>query len=160
MNPFAECLAKRHNPRMPLAEDIASLTVSDALAALDTKRITSREYVQTLRERIAAHNPALNAILFLNEGATQEADRLDKLRAEGKLLGPLHGIPMLIKDNLDVAGFPTTGATPILRSNVPSQSAPVVKALQDAGVIVLGVCRQSLLDKLASDLREGLVHQG
>ena len=132
---------------MPLAEDIASLTVSDALAALDTKRITSQEYVQTLRERIAAHNPALNAVLFINDSALQEAERLDKLRAEGKLLGPLHGIPMLIKDNVDVAGIPTTGATPSLRSNVPSQSAPVVKALQNAGVIVLG---KTNLSELAS----------
>jgi len=133
---------------MPLSEeDIAALTISDAVAALDEKRLTSQEYVQTLRDRIAAHNPALNAVLCLNEGASQEAERRDKLRSKGKLSGPLHGIPMLIKDNLDVAGIPTTGATPSLRGNVPSQSAPVVKALQDAGVIVLG---KTNLSELAS----------
>ena len=81
----------------------------------------------------------MNAIVHLNNpGALQEAERLDKVRATGKVLGPLQGIPMLIKDNINVAGIPATGATPGLRGNIPSKSAPVVKALQDAGVIVLG----------------------
>ena len=97
------------------------------MVSLDEKRLTSQEYVQTLRDRIAAHNPALNAVLCLNEGASREAERRDKLRSKGKLSGPLHGIPMLIKDNLDVAGIPTTGATPSLRGNVPAKDTESVK---------------------------------
>lgn len=115
------------------------MTVTEAVAALNAKKMTSQNYVKVLLERIAAFNPPLNAVLHINTpGALQEAERMDKLRAERKLLGPLHGIPMLIKDNINVVGIPTTGATPGLRGNIPSKSAPVAKALQDAGVIVLG----------------------
>lgn len=124
---------------MTSKDEMLSFTVTEALAALSSRRMTSQEYVTALLDRIAAFNGRLNAVLHVNAtGALEEAGRMDKLRSEGKLLGPLHGIPMLIKDNMNVAGIPTTGATPGLRGNVPSRSAPAVKALQDAGVIVLG----------------------
>jgi mandelamide amidase len=124
---------------MTSKDEMPSFTVTEAIAALNSKRMTSYEYVEVLLERIAAFNEPLNAVLHVNNpGALEEAKRMDKLRSEGKLLGSLHGIPMLIKDNINVAGIPTTGATPGLRGNIPSKSAPVAKALQDAGVIVLG----------------------
>lgn len=120
-------------------DEMVSMTVTEAVAALNAKKMTSKDYVKVLLNRIAAFNPPLNAVLQINTpGALQEAERMDKLRAEGELLGPLHGIPMLIKDNINVAGITTTGATPGLRGNIPSKSARVAKALQDAGVIVLG----------------------
>jgi Asp-tRNA(Asn)/Glu-tRNA(Gln) amidotransferase A subunit family amidase len=115
-----------------------SWSIGEAAAALGAGRCTSSQYVKALLDRIVTFGPTLNAIVHLNRLALNEAERLDKLRAEGKILGPLHGIPLLVKDNINVAGMPTTACTPALRNNIPSKSSAAIKILQDAGAIILG----------------------
>ena len=82
---------------------------------------------------------SLNAYICVDgEGALQQARRLDGLRSRGTVLGPLHGIPIAVKDNIHVAGLPNTAGTPLLRSFVPEHDAPAIARLQAAGAIVLG----------------------
>jgi len=90
-------------------------------------------------ERLARHNPALNAVCTLDAaGARARAGEADRAAARGELWGPLHGVPMTIKDALETAGLRTTGGHPPLKDHVPSRDAPAVARLRAAGAILLG----------------------
>src|SRR6516165_6087588 len=91
-----------------------------------------------LLARAAAHS-SLNAFITLDKvrAAAREADQR---RASGASIGPLHGVPLALKDNLDTADYPTTGGTPGLAGNRPKRNAVIVQALLDAGAIALGKC--------------------
>jgi indoleacetamide hydrolase len=116
----------------------AGLTATEALAAMENGRLTSVDYVDVLIERILAH-PDINAFIHLDvAGARAAAVHADATRAVGAITGPLHGLPILLKDLLNTANMPTTGGTPALQGFVPASNAPVVQALVDAGAIILG----------------------
>ena len=118
--------------------DIAALTAGEALPALKTGALSARDYVEALltRARAADH---LNAFIALDaDAALAAADASDERRVRGDDLGPLHGLPIVLKDNIDVAGFATTAGTPGLRANRPVRTAPVAQALFDAGAILFG----------------------
>jgi len=118
--------------------DFTALTVSEAAAALQRAEITATAYAEALLAR-ATEAAALNA--FVHQDAAQvraAAQAADELRARGGPLGPLHGVPLALKDNLDTAGTATTAGTPGLRANTPARHAPVVQRLVDAGAIVFG----------------------
>jgi len=118
--------------------DLTKLGVADAAQHIRTKTITSTELTQALIARADA-NPDLNAFITLDRtGAMAAAKQADADLAAGKVKGPLHGVPIVIKDNIHVAGLPNTAGTPALRGFVPKRSAPTVQALIDAGAIVLG----------------------
>lgn len=87
-------------------------------------------------ERLTALNGRLRAVITVNPHAQAEADALDTLAVSAR--GVLHGVPMLIKDNLDVAGLPTSAGSVLMRDHVPSQDAPVVARLRAAGAVILG----------------------
>jgi amidase len=115
-------------------------------AALDAGRITSVQLVDYYLARIAAHDKAgagINAMIMLHPDARAEAARLDAERAQGGRRGPLHGVPMAVKDNIDVAGLPTTAGSVVLRHHTPAHDAPVVAQLRAAGAIVLGKTNMS-----------------
>lgn len=115
-----------------------TLTAREALAAMDQGLLTSREYVDVLIERIQEF-PAINAFIATDfEAARAAADEADAMRAEGESLGPLHGLPVVIKDSIFTEDFPTTAGTPGLADFQPDQNAPAVQALIDAGAIILG----------------------
>lgn len=115
-----------------------TLTAREALAAMDEGLLTSAEYVDILIERIEAH-PEINAFIHLDtEGAGAAAEEADELRAAGDIQGPLHGLPIVLKDSINTAVMPTTAGTPALEGNQPTVNAPVVQTLVDAGAIVLG----------------------
>lgn len=102
-------------------------------------QISSRELVQHYLLRIEESNPALNAVAILDaERALMRADSLDHQRAEGDRLGPLHGLPITIKDAIAIAGMRSTCGATELAEHVPEQDAEVVRLLQEAGAVVMG----------------------
>ena len=104
-------------------------------------RVTSRGLVESYLARIQAYDqagPRLNAIVLLNPRAREEADAMDRERADKKVRGPLHGIPVLIKDNYDTADMPTSGGALGLATLQPAADAFQVKKLRDAGAVILG----------------------
>src|SRR5256885_1675163 len=118
--------------------DLTSLTIGEAAAAMQRAELTATAYADALLARAAACG-ALNAFIHHDPAQVRAAARAaDVLRASGARLGPLHGIPLALKDNLDTAGIATTGGTPALRGHVPARNAPVVQRLVDAGAIVFG----------------------
>ena len=110
------------------------------LAELIAKRdVSSREVVDAHLARIDQVNPRVNAIVRrFDEQARAEADRADQARAAGELLGPLHGVPVTVKENIDLAGTPTTNAVPALAEAVASIDAPLVARARLAGAIPIG----------------------
>ena len=113
---------------------------ASALArALRAGELSSREMVDACLARIDAVNPSVNAVVQLvPERARSEADVLDKLAASGHFKGPLHGVPITLKDSFDTAGIISTGGTLGRRYFVPQQDAPVVSRLRAAGAVLLG----------------------
>jgi amidase len=120
--------------------DELNFTSAKTLAeAIRTKHVSSQEVVEAYLARIDAVNPKLNAVVLLRaEAARDEASAADAALAQGELKGPLHGVPMTIKDSLDTAGVITTGGTQGRQSFVPTRDATVVARLRQAGAILLG----------------------
>jgi amidase len=120
-------------------DDVIYASATDLARAIRAKAISSAEVVQVYLQRIEAVNPHLNAVVQLrSEAALAEARAADAALARGQVLGPLHGVPMTIKDSLDTAGVITTGGTTGRASFVPAQDATVVARLRQAGAILLG----------------------
>ncbi|MBX3048271.1 MAG: Asp-tRNA(Asn)/Glu-tRNA(Gln) amidotransferase subunit GatA [Anaerolineales bacterium] len=122
--------------------DLHSLTVAQILEGLQTGAFSSRELTQTYLARIQAHNPRLNAYLYVDaEGALAAAQAADERRSQAgdpARLPPLLGLPIAVKDVLAVAGMPATCGSRILEGFVPSYNASAVQRLLDAGVVILG----------------------
>ena len=120
--------------------DVGQATITDINAALTAGTLTSERLVELSLARITAYEdtgPALNAIIALNPNALALARTLDAERKAGKIRGPLHGIPVVLKDNFDTADMPTTGGSVFLDGHMAKQDAFVVKKLRDAGAIIL-----------------------
>jgi amidase len=112
---------------------------TEAAAMVAGKDLSSRELTETLLAWIEAANPGLNAVVELRaEEALAEAAAADQATARGGDLGPLHGVPMTIKDGFDVAGLPTTWGNPAFAGHLASSDATVVGRLRRAGAIVVG----------------------
>jgi amidase len=129
----------------------------DGLAfALRTGQVTSLELVERSLARIAAYDdcpPFLNGILAVNPAARDEARQRDEERALGLAHGPLFGIPVLVKDNIDAAGMPTTAGSLALAQSFPPDDAFLVRRLRDAGAIVLG---KATLTEFANFMTNGM----
>lgn len=134
------------------AFEVHEASVLELSEALAQGRTTSVALVDAYLDRIAAYDqdgPALNALIRLNPRARQDADALDRERQERGPRGPLHGIPVLLKDNYETAGLVTSGGSLALAGWVPSQDAVVVQYLRTAGAIILG---QTSMHELASGI--------
>ncbi|MDR3467766.1 MAG: indoleacetamide hydrolase [Xanthobacteraceae bacterium] len=119
-------------------EELHQLGVLEAAAAIRAGDITAEALAAALLQRAQALE-SLNAFVTLDADIILAAARAaDQHRAAGKLLGPLHGVPIALKDNINTAAFPTTAGTPGLRQHRPKANAPVAQALIDAGAIVFG----------------------
>ena len=105
--------------------------------ALRGHRVTSRALVQQSLTRIALYEDRLNAIIYVNPRALEEADERDRERAAGRLRGPLHGIPVAIKDNIQTRDMPTTGGALAFTGLMPPYDATVARNLRDAGAIII-----------------------
>ncbi len=122
------------------AEDppVFELTAVEAAAAIRAGKVKSADLVDALLDRIAA-NADMNAfITVVDEAARDMAARADADIAAGKEVGPLHGVPIVVKDNIAAADIPMTAATPGLAGFIPERTAPVLKRLADAGAILIG----------------------
>lgn len=117
----------------------AFATASELLSAMENRSLSSREILEGQIACIEARNPAINAVVALDlESARVQADHADESRARGEIQGPLHGLPMTIKDSFEVVGMPTTSGAPELAQHRPTQNATAVQRLVDAGAIVFG----------------------
>lgn len=128
----------------PAAKDfeLSEVSITDLQARLQSGKTTARDLCQQYLARIAeinAKGPAINAIIELNPDALSIADTLDKERKAGKLRGPMHGIPVLIKDNIDTGDkMQTTAGALALAGNHAAQDSFVARQLRAAGAIILG----------------------
>ena len=125
-------------PSAALKEPLINSSVSSLAHAIQAKQVSSVEVVQACLDRIDEVNPTLNAVVQLAPGATEAARAADEALARGDLFGPLHGVPMVIKDSLDTKGVISTGGTKGRENFVPAEDATVVRRLKEAGAILLG----------------------
>ncbi len=131
--------------------DVTKMSIDELLNAMDKGYLDSETLVNIYLERIEAYDEQFNSINQLNEHALEQAKELDKERENGKLRGKLHGIPLLVKCNIDVYGMPTTAGTKALSDNYPKQNSYVVQKLRDEGAIILGSTNMSELAFSASN---------
>ena len=117
--------------------DVYDATIPQLQEALKKKRVTSRQLVEQYLIRIATFENKLKATLFVNPKALAEADQLDRERAQGKLRGPLHGIPVALKDNIHTTNMPTTGGALAFAGYTPLYEATITRNLREGGAIIL-----------------------
>jgi amidase len=121
--------------------DVVELSATDARDRMASGQLTSEALTKAYLDRIAKIDdagPTLNAVIEINPKAAAEAAALDAERKAGKVRGPMHGIPVLIKDNVDVAGMVNSAGSLALAGNHPAADAFIVKRLRDAGAVILG----------------------
>jgi amidase len=144
---------QRPAPRAPGDRfDVLERSIPDLQDAMRSGEITARGLVEIYLARIDAYDrrgPRLNAIVSLNPRALDEAAALDRERAAGRVRGPLHGIPLVIKDNFDFAGLPTTAGTLAFAALFPTEDAFQVKRLREQGAVIVG---KTNLHELASGI--------
>ncbi|HMG34139.1 MAG TPA: amidase family protein [Blastocatellia bacterium] len=116
---------------------VVESSIREMQQAMKQGRITSREIVLQYLTRIATYEDRLNAIIFVNPHALEEAEALDRERAQGKIRGPLHGIPVAIKDNIHTTDMPTTGGALAFDGLVPPYEATLTRNLREAGAIII-----------------------
>ncbi len=120
---------------------VVEKSIDQLQAAMASGSTTARELVAASFERMDAYDaqgPALDAMIVRNPRAGEEADALDRERRDGRVRGPLHGIPVVVKDNYATAGMPTTGGSIALKGFETGTDAFQVKKLRDAGAVILG----------------------
>ncbi len=132
---------------------VAEASIGDMRLAMEQRRVTSRELVQQSLIRIALYEDTLNAIITVNRTALDEADERDRERAAGRIRGPLHGIPIALKDNIQTTGMRTTGGALAFADLMPPYEATVAKLLREAGAIVLA---KTQLTELANWVTVGM----
>ena len=117
--------------------NVVETSISDLRKAMEDGRTTSREIVHQYLTRIALYEDRFNATLYVNPDALKEADERDRERLAGRLRGPLHGIPIALKDNIHTTNMPTTGGAVAFEGLIPPYEATLTKNLRDAGAIII-----------------------
>lgn len=123
--------------------DITKETVASLSKALDEEIITSEELINIYLERINEYNAQYDALITINENAINEAKELDEERQNGNIKSAIHGIPIIVKDNIDVLGTATTAGSKALSDNFPNEDALIIKKLKDAGAIIIAKANMS-----------------
>ena len=127
----------RYSEGTAQAFSIVEATIPQMQAAMEQKRVTSREIVLQYLTRIATYEDKLNAVITVNPKALQEAEERDRERSQGRIRGPLHGIPIALKDNIHTTDMPTTGGALVFDGLVPPYEATLTRNLRDAGAIIV-----------------------
>src|SRR5204863_86554 len=147
------CAAQAMTPAQPgpaPSFDVVEKTIPELQEAMRAGTVTSAQLVDSYLARIEAYDrkgPRINAIIAINPKAREEAAALDREHAARGPRGPLHGIPLVIKDNIDLAGLPTTAGSLAFAALLPAGDAFQVKKLREAGAVILA---KSNLQELAS----------
>jgi amidase len=121
--------------------------------AMRQGRVTSRQLVQQSLDRIARYEPRLNAVITLNPRALADAEVLDAERRRGRIRGPLHGIPIALKDNIHTTDMPTTGGAMAFAGLVPPYEATLTTRLKQAGAVIIA---KTVLTELANWVAVGM----
>src|SRR5437867_9729895 len=116
---------------------VVEATIPELQTAMAQRRVTSRAIVEQYLTRIAIYEDRLNAIITVNPGALREAEERDRERAQGKLRGPLHGIPIALKDNIHTTDMPTTGGALAFTGLVPPYEPTPVTSPREAAAALL-----------------------
>jgi amidase len=132
---------------------VVEASIADLQAAMEQGRTTSREIVRQYLERIAVYENRLNAAITVNPRALADADDRDRERRDGRVRGPLHGIPIALKDNIHTTDMPTTGGALAFESLLPPYEATLTNNLREAGAIVIA---KTVLTELANWVAEGM----
>lgn len=121
--------------------ELMELTIAQAHKAMLSRTLTARQLVEAYLARIEAYDkqgPSFNSLILVNPRARERADELDAYLARtGRLVGPLHGIPFIVKDNYDTHDLPTTAGSASLEGSLPADDADQVRRIREAGAIVL-----------------------
>lgn len=122
----------------PKQYPVAEKSMTELSADFAAGKVTSEALTNAYIARIKTEDKKINSVLAINPKAIEEAKAADQRRAAGKSLGPLDGMPILLKDNIDYAGMATTAGSLALKDNIPAKDAPMTKRLRDAGMVILG----------------------
>ena len=132
------CLNHNNGPAQAI-EPLCFKSATELTRAIRHGEVTSLELLNRYVKRIAHHNGGINAVVAMDlPAARQRAMDADKLLAQGKVWGPLHGLPMTVKDLFEVVGMPATSGDTILKEHIPKHNAIAVQRLIDAGAIIFG----------------------
>ncbi|MCF8223696.1 MAG: amidase [Bacteroidales bacterium] len=131
---ISSCNNKEQSPQIDL-NDLSIAAIHDAYRAGD---YNCRELTQACIDRIKKYDSTLNAISYINHDALETAAELDREYNETGVLRPLHGIPLLVKDNINTAGMPTTAGSLALENFIPGEDAFIIKKLVEAGAVIIG----------------------
>ena len=131
----------------PAAFDVVEATITQMQRAMAEHRLTSRELVTQYLNRIALYDKGINAAISINPHALEEADARDRERAAGRVRGPLHGIPIALKDNIHTIDIRTTGGALAFANFTPPYDATLTKNLREAGAVIIA---KTVLTELAN----------
>src|SRR5262245_24585309 len=135
----------------PAPFGVVEVGIPELQKAMTEGRVTSRQLVVEYLTRIALYEDQLKAIITVNPRVLEEADVLDRERAQGRVRGPLHGIPVAIKDNIHTTDMPTTGGALAFAGLIPPYEATLTKNLRDAGAIIIAKTTMTELANWVSD---------
>ena len=135
------------NRRQAINFNVVEATIPEMQAAMTAGRVTSRDLVAMYMARIAQYEGTLNAVVNVNLNAYNDADDLDRERAQGRVRGPLHGIPIALKDNINTSFMPTTGGALAFAGYTPPYDATLARNLRSAGAVIVA---KTVLTELAN----------
>ena len=151
--PLSLSAQARSAPPRAASFTVVEASIADLQNALEQNHTTSREIVQQYLTRIATYEDQLNAVVTVNPRALAIADSLDRERARGRIHGPLHGIPVALKDNIHTTTMRTTGGALAFADLVPSYDATLARNLERAGAIIVA---KTQLTELANWVASGM----
>jgi len=137
----------------PAPFSVVEATIPEMQQAMEDGRITSRQIVEHYLQRIGLYEDRLNAVMAVNPKGLEEADRLDQERKAGKVRGPLHGIPIALKDNIHTTDIATTGGALAFEGLMPPYDATVTKNLREAGAVIIA---KTVMTELANWVANGM----
>jgi amidase len=150
---LSACSAAPPPPPPKAAFSVVEASFADMQTAMAEGRVTSRQLVEQYLQRIGMYEDTLNATIAVNAKALVDADRLDAERKAGKVRGPLHGIPVALKDNIHTTDMPTSGGAVAFEGFIPPYEATLTTHLREAGAVIIA---KTVMTELANFIAQGM----